>query len=817
MTELKILIPEATTNYILNPAIRYDTDGHSAFNSSISRSLDYARFGIASLKVVTNGSQLHEGCYYRVSDLLGISTPLTVSAYVIGEGNVRIRLIEYPNGYEWFSRRVTLLPNKWTRIEVTGKTLGNNDVRLYVETDESQPKARTFYVDGFQMEPKAYSTTYCDGDQAGCQWNVVEQNSISTRSGKTRKGGKWFKLVGKEREYDDLYMTTISGLGMPPITINSQKFATLPGASFQSNKVESRSIIFTFHAKNKSNLDGCQASLQKLHQLRQLLLDIVKPDLTAGGEPFIMEYQSGEYAIRFSATYEGGLEGEWDIRNQWSNSFPLRVLSVSPMLYEDDQQVSQLGIRNDNTINYILQRTNGTWSGMNYGFNSNVLDLKVGLRGEIIAVGEFTVANNSINAISPFIPANRIAYWDGKKWNVYDNIGANGKIWALDVAPNGYIYVTGDFTAIGGVFANRAAYWDGVNWNALGSGINGTGYTVRVSPDGYVYFGGNFTSAGGSNAYYIAKWDGNGWKSMGATKGVNSYVYSIEVNADGSQVYFGGAFNNEYGNASAYLLEKVGFYDPSTNNFSDLGKGFNGVVNKLLITKNGTLLAVGYFTATSDEEIVFLRTAYWNGSAWFAYGVGSDDFIKDVDSDAFGNILLGGAFQTIGSDDTRYLALWNGSNFVSLDVEIDDPCYAVLYGRNGYIYAAPQGTNARWAKQTIINNRGSAETSPVIYMKGPLTLRWIENQTSQRRIYADLTVQENEEVFIDFAKSTIRSNIRGNLLWAISQGSDFRAFTLLPGDNVISIMALDDVNAIMQISYTPTHWSVDMTGKKLIV
>lgn len=817
MTELKIIVPETTTNYILNPAIRYDVVGHYGFGSSISRSLDFARFGIASLKVITNGSALHEGCYYRVSSLQGVSTPLTVSAYVIGEGNVRIRLIEYPNGSEWFSKRVTLLPNKWTRIEVTGKTLGNNDVRLYVETDEHQPKARVFYVDGFQMEPKPYSTTYCDGDQPGCQWNVIEQNSISTRTAKTRKGGKWLKLIGDEREYDDLYMTTINGLGMPPITVNSQKYASLPGASFQGNKVESRTIIFTFHAKNKSTLLGCQASLRKLHQLRQTLLDIVKPDLTAGGEPFVMEYQSGEYAIRFSAFYEGGLEGEWDIRNQWFNSFPLRVLSVSPMLYEDDQQVSQLGIRNDNTINYILQRTGGTWFGMNYGFNGNVLDLKVGLRGEIIAVGEFTVANNSATAISPTIPAERIAYWDGQKWNAYDDIGANGRIWSLDVAPNGYIYVTGDFTSIGGVSANRAAYWDGSSWNSMSTGLNGTGYTVRVSPDGYLYFGGNFTSAGGLAAYYIARWNGGGWEQMGATHGVNSYVYTIEVNADGSQVYFGGAFNNEYGNASGYMLEKVGVYDPSTNNFGDLGVGFNEVVNKLHFTQSGVLFAGGHFTATSDEEVVFLRTAYWNGSAWFAYGVGGDDFIKDIDSDTLGNLILGGAFEVIGSDSTRYLALWNGSNFVSLDVEIDNYCYAVLYGRNGDIYIAPQGTTARWAKQTLVNNRGSAEASPVIYMKGQLTLRWIENQTAQKRIYVDLTVQEDEEVFIDFAKGTIRSNIRGNLLWAISQGSDFRAFTLLPGDNTISVMALDDVNGIMQISYTPTHWSADATGKRLIV
>ena len=814
MAELKILVPESTTNYILNPALRYDTTGWNAFSATITRTLDYARFGIASLKVVTNGALLREGTYYRVNALRTVSTPVTVSVYVIGEGKVRIRLIEYPTGGEWYSKRVVLRPNKWTRIEVSGITKGFNDVRLYVETDEGSPKARTFYVDGAQMEPKAYSTTYADGNQEGCKWNVVDHNSISTRLGDTRAGGKWLKLIGPDREEEDLYMTLIGGLGMPPISVNTQSFALLPGASFQNNKVQVRPITLTFHAKNKSSLIGCAASLEKLHRLRQTLLDIVKPDLTAGGEAFLIEYQNGDFPIRFAARYEGGLEGEWDIRNQWQNSFPLRVLSMSPMLVEDDQQVSSIGFRDNTTINYVMQRNNGIWSGMNFGFNGQVLDMAVGTRGEIIAVGSFILANNSASAISPTIFANRIAWWDGEKWNQYST-GANGTIRSVDVAPNGYIYVTGDFTSIGGVSANRAAYWNGSAWNAMGSGLNSTGYTVRVSPDGSVYFGGAFTTVNGVGTYYIAKWNG-GWVRIGAAFGLNATVYTIEVNQDGSQVYVGGAFTDEQGNPANYLLQYVGYYDPTTNEFGDLGTGFNATVYKLHFTNSGFLYAAGEFTESSDTEIVFLYTAYFNGTAWFAYGVGGDNFIRDLDSDSLGNIVLGGDFSRIGSDSTRYAALWNNSNFVSMDVQVDNPCYAVLYGNNGNIYLAPNGTTARWARQTTVDNRGTAEASPIIYIKGPATLRWIENQTSKRRVYADVTIQNTEEIFIDFAKGTIKSNIRGNLLWAMSQGSDFRAFTLLPGRNTISAMMLDDVGALMQISYVPTHWSADATGKRIV-
>src|SRR5688500_3244845 len=93
MASLRILVPEGTTNYIKNPAARYDTTGWSQSGSTLTRSLDRARFGIASYKLVTNGSALNEGLYYRVSALAGIGDPVTVSAYVRGAGKVRIRVI----------------------------------------------------------------------------------------------------------------------------------------------------------------------------------------------------------------------------------------------------------------------------------------------------------------------------------------------------------------------------------------------------------------------------------------------------------------------------------------------------------------------------------------------------------------------------------------------------------------------------------------------------------------------------------------------------------------------------------------------------
>jgi hypothetical protein len=200
MVNFAVLVPEATVNYVTNPALRYDTTDWNAQGATLTRVLTRARFGIASLRVVTNGSALYEGAYFRVSALSGVSEPITVSAYVRGTGRVRIRLDNnVVGGTEFASQPVELTDARWQRIWVTGFTTGGNDLRLFVETAEGSAAARTFYVDGAQLERKSAPTTYCDGDQPGCRWNGMFHASSSQRAGNTRAWGSWLQLAGAER------------------------------------------------------------------------------------------------------------------------------------------------------------------------------------------------------------------------------------------------------------------------------------------------------------------------------------------------------------------------------------------------------------------------------------------------------------------------------------------------------------------------------------------------------------------------------------------------------------------------------------------
>ena len=121
-------------------------------------------------------------------------------------------------------------------------------------------------------------------------------------------------------------------------------------------------------------------------------------------------------------------------------------------------------------------------------------------------------------------------------------------------------------------------------------------------------------------------------------------------------------------------------------------------------------------------------------------------------------------------------------------------------------------STAYFSGVTLVDNSGTAEVSPIIYILGQGTLRWIENWTTKKRMFLELDILDDEEVFIDFGRAQIRSTVRGDLSHRVLSGSDFKAFTLIPGENKIIAFMTHDVGAYMQISYQPTHWGADATG-----
>ena len=615
MADISILVPETTTNYIKNPSFRYSTVDWTADGATISRIYDHARFGIASLKVVTAGG-IREGVYYRLNSLLAYSSPVTASAYIRGVGHVRIRLTDNNSAKEWASKEIVLEPDRWQRYSISGRITNSNDVRVYIETYGTSGQTATFYVDAVQLELKPYPTTYCDGTRPGCRWNGLYDESTSYRSPYTRDGGRWVMVSGADREREDVYMTVVSGMGVAPIQNNRQSYAVVPGGFLDNVKILERPITLQFHVKHKTLTRTYKQalSLGKLHELRQMLIDIIKPDATGGNEPFWIQYKDGDVPVYAQVYYDGGLEGEWDIRNQWAMDFQVRLLATYPMFVEDDQDVAELDFKQSALFNGIAGRIDGEWSNMNYGMyglasDGSAGDIEIGKYGEIYVCGRIRTINYSALAVNPLAPAWDAAYWDGTKWiNLVSAITpADGTetINDMAVAPNGDVYVTGKFTNIGGTAAVNIAKWNGATWAALGTGLNDDGLHIQVASNGDVYVGGKFHAAGGVNCYHIARWDGSSWHKLGAQSGLNNEVYSIAISKDGTTAYVGGLFTDQY-SLSGNAMLRVAKYTLATDAFSAMGYGFNSTVREVVISPSNYVYACGDFTLSDIASMKYI-------------------------------------------------------------------------------------------------------------------------------------------------------------------------------------------------------------------
>jgi hypothetical protein len=837
MMKLRMLVQAGTTNYITNPSMRFDKTGWISSGATVTRTLEAARFGVASIKIVTSGAGLYEGCHFRVSALGGVSEPITASAYVRGSGKVRIRLDDNaPGGTEYVSQVVMLSEDRWTRLEVTGRNSGGNDLRLYIETDEGKVVSRTFYVDAAQIERHAYVTTYCDGEQEACIWNGMTHASSSTRQERTHAGGRWVVLSGDERELEDLYMTVAGGLGMAPLTNKVQTYAQEAGGYHQGVKVGMRPITLTFHAKHKSLFRDAPVSLDRLHQLRQMLIDAIKPDKTGGDEGILFEYTDGEMPVYFRAWYDGGLEGEWDVRNSFVNSFPLRLLAVNPCFEEDSQEAQVIDFQDSFLANNVAGRVNGKWQNLNYGFNDRLWypnGLYEGSRGEIYGAAfddGLTVANNSPQAIDPFIPVRGVVRWDGEKWaGLGDPIDlTGGNIQCFATHPNGDLYVGGSFTSIGGVAADSLAYWDGAAWNSLGTAITGDVREMVFAPNGDLFVVGTFTQLPtGTDCHYIARWDGLSWHTVGPFAGLNDAIECIVISEDGGTLYVGGSFTDEYGNPGSNLT-RVASYNILSNTFSAMGNGLDDTVYNLHLSKTGDVYAGGIFANSGSDSIDGI--ARWTGSSWESLGssvipgtsganYGYVDLAYNISDIEDTKLVVGGVVKYVGGDDERNLAiLWNGSTWIPMDaVPLGagfSLAFPVIADDKDNIYAGIVGSQQiNCSAINTVVNPGSMECPPRFYIKGPGQLRWIENQTTHKRMYFNLWINDNEEVIIDTENGTMTSNLRKNMLFGLLRGSDFKSFTLAPGENTLACFMFNDTDAEMSIQFTPRHWSADATGR----
>jgi hypothetical protein len=68
MARIEFVVPEAVTNYFTNPRLGTgDTTGLTAVGSVLTSLLTRARWGVYSVRVVTNNAAVNEGVYATIT------------------------------------------------------------------------------------------------------------------------------------------------------------------------------------------------------------------------------------------------------------------------------------------------------------------------------------------------------------------------------------------------------------------------------------------------------------------------------------------------------------------------------------------------------------------------------------------------------------------------------------------------------------------------------------------------------------------------------------------------------------------------------
>ena len=800
--EFYIIEPCEATNEVTNPSIEVGTTGYTAVGAgvSIARVTTQQRRGVASLEVTT-ATGVASGAYFgTVNEVSGVARTFSVDVYGTAGQAMRVQIRD--TSANVLSETTFTANGHWQRIKVTRTGSASTTRRLYVVRDAVASTAK-FYVDGLY-----YGTvdgTYLDGDMAGFipkrkdyRWNGTPHASTSWRSGDTRSGGTLLRIKDYAR------IVSIMGLGMNPVQ-NIAHPMTINRSSFQGTRSLDREFILTLAFANTH--DTMQAS-------RAVLQNAVNPDRCVVQQPMIIRYQgldsTGADAsdpIDIYAHYVDGLGNNPD--NPGVEIAPVRFQSFIPFVARDGESGVALGYKTSvsNFANIGYRDVDGRWKVMGTGVTGGAVNcMAKAPDGSIYVGGNFTSAGGVANTAY-------LAKWNG---TAFESVvaGLNAYVSDIVITADGSLYFSGGFTDAGGVAAaDRIAKLTGSTVTALGTGVgNNYVFCLALGPDGSLYAGGNFTTAGGvANATGIAKWTGSAWVAMGTgvhTNAVNIDVEDITVGNDGS-VYIGGEFTDAGSVANtAYMAKWNG------TAWVSLGV-FDALVKSLATGKDGSIYASGDFTTAGS--VAAARIARWNGTAWTSIGGLTGGKAYSMATATSGELYAAGDFTAAGGVTLpERIGTYRSGTWIPLDINVNDSSGVfteILPTDDGRLYIGGNWTGTTALSATVTaSTSGGARAYPILTVTGPGTVYQLKNYTTGKSIYFNgLTLQAGESMTLDLRQARFKftSSWRGNLSGYIANGSNLDWF-LQGGANNVSLLMLGDTAASSAfLRWQDLHQSID--------
>jgi hypothetical protein len=775
--KLSVVVPEATVNLVTNPSIEIDTTGYTASNSAIARVGTQARRGSSSLQV-TPTTNINGGVFYTITLASG-STPYTWSLDVKGKAGIKYQIyVADTSGNHITTDIVFTATGQWQRVKTSWTESGTVTRRLYVIKTNST-SVIPFYVDGMQVEAKAYATTYCDGDQKNTvpqypqayQWQGAFQASQSLRRAEARHGGKVvsFADIGFQ-------VSGLIGFGMNAPQNVASPFGLSDGALFQRTLYNEKTITIAgaFHAR----------SVTEMERMRSELYDYLSRDKSPYQQPirlFLQLLNNRGDAItdptEFYAVYAGGLEQT--VANPYQENVSIKLQLYNPFLFDDfdtaynmtgPSVISSVYLAKSDGPGHTTQLTQISGGGAT--INAIVYNR---FDGKLYVGGDFSS------------PASRIFTVDLKDNTVAAvGTGANGTINTIVVDDSGRVGIGGSFSSVGGVACNNLAYWNGSVWAAMGTGTNGEVKTIIKDTSGQFIVGGAFTTFNGTAAQNLGVMVAFGSGMLGYATGANSTVYALALDSTGTILYAGGDFTT-FRNALANNRIVKCTYQPATQNIVAPaanvmgGAGANSTVRRLTFDHVGILYIGGAFTSICGVTTSFL--AAWNGTSMSAVNNGTIPLVSMVSP------------MTVDSANNVYIEgfLWNGTSFTYPPGPRDTPLYIDPYDTRYLVIGAGDnygavntitytGTAIAYPKFHIVNNLAFSANDLVIVNATTRKYFYLSSIGAHVGIWVD--------IFIDFDPDTFSivtadgRALDGSVL-PQSQAADMY---LVPGQNEILVI-----------------------------
>lgn len=677
-----IVQPQAGRNYVTNPHPYAATTGYTNYNGSMALNDTYTRRGSSCLKITPQTGMASGVFYSTVSVTSGLAYAFSVDVKGVDGQAMRI-YIANSAGTAKATSTFTATGN-WQRISVTHTAAETKtDYRLYVVRD-SVASTSAFWVDGFQFEQAVKATTWIYGYERGLGyiddspeygWEGAAERSVSWRNPLTRHGGALVDIA----TYADI--AGAFGLGMGPFEQVTTPIVT-GGALYQKHIRQSRQFSLA--------LQYYGDTLDEIQQKRKALLNLLRPDYTSYDQPLVIRYQG------------------YDVDGNEASD-PVDIVCVletchtdppnSPTHQEDVLTFTVLdghlqgAFRNGTTLDYkvefvadyIVRRdSNGSWVD---GSDNNplagvvggaVYDIKEAPNGDIYICGDFTkVQNGGVDVAN----TKCLARWSkvNQVWEaVYSDVSSFlGHIYCMEFEADGSLLVGGYFQNLGGAVTEKNKMLARYNPNV--EPLEPMWSTIQTSLDNAVHSiaispsGTIYVAGEFTTPAYIGYWEGYSVVALGS--GVSNPVYSIKFAPDGNLI-IGGHFTSADGANGDYICCWNG---TEFKSFTDLGAAeLNNAVRSIDITPGGTIVIGGDFTnAGGDPNADYV--AAWRGTNWGALQAGGvNGIVRKVYCDPNGDIYLAGVFTQAGSLTlTDRFAVSKGGAYQPLDIDL--PGSGIVY------------------------------------------------------------------------------------------------------------------------------------------